>query len=222
MNTCFLNMLLDGGNNAQGNCFRYDPAANSWTALASMPVRWAHASAAFDGKIYVFGGYGINSSAHVTSTYVYDIAANSWSAGSTMPTWRASMQAREVGGKIYVMGGNLQGPLSAITEAYDPAANAWASLAPMPTARSNYAAVVDNGRIYVMGGEMGGSTNTCVQYDAQANSWLPTNPMNQPRQNFALGLINGKAYAGQGFGTAQLANTEEYTMPKTVYLVEKI
>ncbi|HKP94525.1 MAG TPA: kelch repeat-containing protein, partial [Fibrobacteria bacterium] len=216
---------IDNGNNVQGTCLRYDPAANSWTAMASMPARWGHASVAVDGKIYVFGGYGTVGFAHMIATYVYDIAANSWSVGSTLPTWRAQMQAREAGGKIYVMGGTVQAsPLLpvAVNEAYDIASDSWSNAAAMPSGRAGFGALSDHGRLYVVGGEMGGPANSALQYDPMADSWLPLNPMIQGRRFFALGVINGKAYASQGFGAAHLATTEEYVMPKTVYLVEKI
>jgi Kelch motif protein len=215
---------LDGTGNAIGTCLRYDIGLNAWTSIASMPARWGHASAYFDGKIYVFGGYSNAGMAHMTATSVYDIATDSWSTGSPLPTWRALMQAREIGGRIYVMGGSLQGPFTAVNEAYDPAADSWATLAPLPGGRANYGAVADNarGRIYVMGGETIGATNSCLQYEVAANSWVQVNSMNQARHSMAIGLIDGKIFASQGIGTANLSTTEEYLLPKTVYLMEKL
>lgn len=215
---------MDGAGNAIGTCLRYEVGLNAWTPIASMPTRWGHASAYFDGKIYVFGGYSTAGMVHMTATSVYDIATDSWSVGSPLPTWRALMQAREVGGRIYVMGGSLQGPLTAVNEAYDPATDSWTALAPLPGGRANYGAVADNarGRIYVIGGETIGATNSCLQYEVAANSWVQINSMNQPRQAMAAGLIGGKIYASQGIGAANLSTTEEYNLPRTVYLMEKL
>ena len=215
---------MDGGGNAIGTCLRYDVGLNVWSPIAVMPARWGHASAYFDGKIYVFGGYSTSGMVHATATSVYDIATDSWSVGSPLPTWRALMQAREVGGRIYVMGGSLQGPLSAVNEAYDPATDSWTTLAPLPGGRASYGAVADNarGRIYVIGGETIGATNSCLQYEVGANSWVQINSMNQARQLMAAGLIGGKIYASQGIGAANLSTTEEYNLPRTVYLMEKL
>jgi Kelch motif protein len=215
---------LDGVGNPTGNCLRYDVGLNAWSPIASMPARWGHASAYFNGKIYVFGGYSTAAMAHMTATSVYDIATDSWSTGSPLPTWRAFMHAREIGGRIFVMGGSLQGPLTAVNEAYDPAADTWATLAALPGGRANYGAVADNarGRIYLMGGETIGATNTCLQYEVAANSWVQVNSMNQARQSMAIGLIGGKIYSSQGIGAAMLSTTEEYPLPRTVYLMEKL
>jgi hypothetical protein len=221
---------IDAGNNAQGAVSVYDPASNAWTALAPMPARFGHASAAFNGKIYVFGGAGSIGFAHVAATSIYDIASGVWTTGATMPTWRAQMQAREVNGKIYVVGGATSGtPLAqtAVNEVYDPETDTWSVAAPLPTARSGFGMLADQGRLYIVGGEaIGGSAsapiNACIQYDAASDSWVPLNPMLQARKLFALGLINGKVYASLGFGAAIMNSTEEYKMPKTVYLVEKL
>lgn len=216
---------IDNGSNVQGVCLRFDPAAKAWTILAAMPPRWGHASAAADGKIYVFGGYSTMGFAPMAATYVYDIASNTWSAGSSLPTWRAQMQARESGGKIYVLGGTLSPPggtLLAVNEAFDIASGTWSAAAPMPSARSAFGIVEHQGRLYVLGGEAGEATNTCLQFDPMAGSWLPVNSMLQGRKSFAAGVIGGKAYVSQGSAGANLSTTEEYPMPKTVYLVEKM
>ena len=127
-----------------------------------------------------------------------------------------------MGGLIYVMGGSIQGPLTGANEAYDPVADSWTTLAPMPGGRANFGMVADNGRLYVMGGEVAGSTNTCLQYEAASNSWVGINSLIQARQGFAYGLIGGKVYISQGLAVAVLGTTEEYPLPKTVYLLQKL
>ena len=47
----------EGEEVATGLVEMYDPAADSWQQMAAMPtVRYSHASAVMDGKIYVSGG----------------------------------------------------------------------------------------------------------------------------------------------------------------------
>jgi hypothetical protein len=96
-------------------------------------------------------------------------------------------------------------------------------MAPLPGGRTNFGAIVDNGRIYVMGGEASGSTASCLQYEAAANSWFAINPLVQARQGFVAGLIGGRILVSQGTGASTPIGTmEEYTLPRTVYLVEKL
>jgi hypothetical protein len=82
--------------------------------------------------------------------------------------------------------------------------------------------VVDSNRIYVLGGEAIGATSACAQYDIGSNSWAPINPLIQARSGFAAGILGGKIYASQGNGATVLPTTEEYPLPKTVYLFEKL
>src|SRR5439155_7375390 len=88
--------------------YRYDPIANSWTPLASMPspVFDAHSAyAANVNKVYVFGGADFNQI--VNYTQIYDVAANTWTTGAAMPDARAwpNVVYYSGNGKIYVIGG---------------------------------------------------------------------------------------------------------------------
>jgi len=54
----------------------YDPAANSWTTLAHMPIAvTSAASVAVDGQLYVFGG---SNGTDVAIVQVYDPHKNKW------------------------------------------------------------------------------------------------------------------------------------------------
>jgi len=151
------------------------PFAVNWQGVsAPMPeqVFW-NSAAAYNGKIYTFGG-NLNNDAEVKSTWIYDIAADEWSEGADMPTGRYLTTACEVGGKIYVMGGRQliasAGPVN-VNECYDPATNTWSSKATMPNAIRGHSAVAANGKIYVMGGNTGAYTDAVSIYDVAGNSW---------------------------------------------------
>ncbi|PYJ10511.1 MAG: hypothetical protein DMF06_06190, partial [Verrucomicrobia bacterium] len=86
--------------------YRYDPLANSWTALAPLPVALTRARGVYSfspnqGAFFVFGG-GSGS----TATYIYDVATNTWSTGAPMPAPRYLPNVVYTGGKIFVMGGH--------------------------------------------------------------------------------------------------------------------
>jgi N-acetylneuraminic acid mutarotase len=114
----------------------YNPATNTWTTLAPIPTPVAGNSAtvAYNGKIYVFGGW---SAAGVSNqVQIYYPAANSWTMGTPMPTPRFYANAGVLNGQIVVYGGSApcgydtNGMPSCyssanITEMYDPASDTW-------------------------------------------------------------------------------------------------
>ena len=63
----------------------YDPVMNTWTTLASLSkVRADHASAAFNGKLYVFGG--VTSGDGLDLVEVYSPASNTWARAADLPS----------------------------------------------------------------------------------------------------------------------------------------
>jgi len=140
-------------------------------ALMPAELYWG-AAAAYNGKVYVFGGN--SNDQEVKTTLIYDIATDSWSSGAEMPTGRYLATAVEVGGKIYVMGGRQLvasvNPVDA-NECYDPATNTWSSKANTPDPIRGHAACAANGKIYVLGGNTGLYTDAVSIYDPTSNSW---------------------------------------------------
>ncbi|HEX6435315.1 MAG TPA: kelch repeat-containing protein, partial [Gemmatimonadales bacterium] len=138
--------------------FRYDPATDQWTELASPPPQLRRPmSGVVGGKLYLTGtrpdGSGLLSA--------YDPATNQWSPRTPMPRARYEGSSAAVGAKIYVFGGRERqsdGTFKRVrtTKVYDPATDTWGTRAPMPDLRSGYSAsrVFLNGqpRIQVVGG----------------------------------------------------------------------
>ena len=70
----------------------YDPQDDAWTQLASMSIaRRSHASAAVDGKLYVFGGYGTGGG--LSAVEVYDPATDSWAQATSLASKRTGIAA---------------------------------------------------------------------------------------------------------------------------------
>ena len=85
---------------------RYSVSANTWTAMAPMPVAVAGSAAALgaDGKIYVVGGVSGGVTTNVVQ--VYDPAANSWTISTPLPEGlSASAMGVDSLGRLIVMGG---------------------------------------------------------------------------------------------------------------------
>ena len=119
---------------------RYDPAADTVTAMAPMPTgNFAHAVAAQGTKIYVLGGAvdGFGG----TTNLIYDTATNTWSSGAAVPTAVQYPAAASDGTYVYLLGGNTTN--LNLVQRYDPAANTWTTRATMLTGRGGPAAFFD-------------------------------------------------------------------------------
>ena len=129
----------------------YDPAANTWTNVASMRVARNHlAGGVSNGKFYAVGGRG--STDAPTALEVYDPQTNAWSTLADMPTGRSGIAAGVVNGELYVFGGETPNRVHGQVEAYNPSSNTWRSLPSMPTPRHGIWASVIGRTIYLPGG----------------------------------------------------------------------
>src|SRR5215470_7359284 len=126
------------------NAWEYDPASDTWKALAPMPTKRGSPVAATthpgSSEPAVLPTRPHRS---VGAVEEYDPATNTWRARSPMPTARNHAAVGVVGGKIYVIGGRLGAAFVGISsptdvvEEYDPAADQWGMVkARMPTPRS--------------------------------------------------------------------------------------
>jgi N-acetylneuraminic acid mutarotase len=199
------------------NAWEYDPAADSWKALAPMPSkRGSPVAAAVGDKIYVIGGAGVlpgsseisispsTPHAAVGTVEEYDPATNTWRERSPMPTPRNHAAIGAVNGKIYVIGGRVGAAFigvasdTSVVEEYDPAADKWsAPRARMPTTRSALGYAVINGRIFVAGGEfqdphMMATFRSVEAYDPASNTWSIMPPMAVSRHGLAAGGIGNR------------------------------
>lgn len=199
------------------NAWEYDPANDSWKALAPMPSkRGSPVAVAVNDKIYVIGGVtllpGSSNTALsfdtpqqvVGTVEEYDPATNTWRERSPMPTPRNHASIGTVNGKIYVIGGRVGAAFIglatdvSVVEEYDPATDKWsAPKARMPTARSALGYATINGKIYVAGGEfqdphMMATFRAVEAYDPATNSWSTMPPMPVSRHGLAAGAIGNK------------------------------
>ena len=205
------------------NAWEYDPAHDSWKALAAMPsARGSAVAATVNGKIYVIGGAAMHPGSKEAALYPtrphrsvgtveeYDPKTNSWSERSSMPTARNHAAVGAVNNKIYVIGGRRGSAFiftasnTNVVEEYDPATDQWGLVrARMPTERSGGAWGVYNGRIYVAGGEhqdghLMAAFRALEAYDPATNSWseLPMMPM--PRHGLAGAVVGHRLHLASG------------------------
>ena len=148
-----------------------------------------------NGKLYVMGGYP-SSRVTVRTVQIYDIATNGWTPGPQLPQPNNHGMAAAVGGKVYLIGGQLtadqEGYVDTVYE-LDPAVGAWVEKARMPTARSGGVAVVHGGKIYVAGGRVPRGSDFAV-YDPAADKWEVLPELPTQRNHITGAAINGRIH----------------------------
>lgn len=208
---------------ASGECFRYDPATDTWTPIAPLPLpRGAAAACVLNGKIYVMGGAP---RARLRDFAAYDPATDTWEQLPPMPTGREHLAAVAMNGKVIALGGRVgfgeAGTLYDRVEAYDPQTRTWSHMPPMPNARSGFAAAHVAGRIFVCGGEWdftapNGLIEEAELYHAGSGTWRPVEAMDAPRHGFGAAMIDGLVYlpgGGRQVAGAQSRYFDAYVVP---------
>src|ERR1700694_182736 len=204
------------------NAWEYDPARDTWRALAPLPTsRGSPVAVTVGDNMYVIGGAvtGPKESAvhparaHFSTGAVeeYDPAANTWRSRTALPTPRNHATAGVVNGKVYVIGGRVGGAFVSsgssnvgVVEEYDPAADLWgAPKARMPSARSAMASGVLGGRIHVTGGEGQDyrsmfTFRALEAYDPATNTWATLPSMPVSRHGLAGGALGNRLHMVSG------------------------
>ena len=170
-----------------------------------MPTgRYGVAAAASNGKVYAIGGESLGFVIHA-EVEAYDPSTDSWVSRASLSSARTEVAVTTgIDGKIYAIGGNLDGGQTGFRtvttlEVYDPASNSWTIKQPMSVNRSLlFAATATNGKIYVMGGVQTNNqppVSTVEECDPVTDSW--TTKSNMPVGTYgasAVAASNGKIY----------------------------
>lgn len=179
----------------------YDPATDTWSTRNPMPTGRASFGIAVVGeKIYAIGGHsGYNQQTMESKTTctneAYDPLTDSWETKSPMSTNRSQLNANEVDGKIYLIGGrsSSQSPaIVALNEVYDPTTDTWTTKAPLPNPIADYASAVVGNKIYIIGGQnQTGTLDTTQIYDTVTDSWSLGAPIPTAVTQAAAGATTG-------------------------------
>lgn len=151
---------------------RYDPAVDSWTAIAPLPQPLRGMSAIGDGNgnVFVFGGSTtLNDSGIQDTNYRYDVATDAWSTvGPMLVGTRDSAVTSDADGLIYLTGGMTSTGATDAVQQYNPTTNTWVIQTPLPAPVYSHAAAFDaGGRIMVAGGFNATGTATNAVYRTQ-------------------------------------------------------
>ena len=154
--------------------YRYDPASDIWTSIASLPEERESAAAAFiDGRLYVATGWPDREWAS-KNMFVYDPATGAWTTGADAPVGVAAAGRAVLDGQLYLVGGCTNACGEDVAQRYDPATDTWERLAPYPEGRGHLACGALEGQIYCTGGIARTSTqvsNSTYAYDPATDTW---------------------------------------------------
>jgi len=144
----------------------YDPLTEAWTDKSPIPSGViGYASAAYNEKIFIFGGRDMGKDTTYKLTQIYDVGTDSWSSGAPVPTGLSGAGGAITSGvnapkRMYVMGGftclNRGGFTPSehhnLNQVYDPEKDEWSTGAHMPTNRSGLGLAVVDDVLYAIGG----------------------------------------------------------------------
>ena len=131
----------------------YDTVANTWSRGPDLPVAVNHAMAAtLDGVLYVAGG----NDGRRPSDQVARLDGDRWRRLAPLPQGRQAGGLVALDGRLYLVGGVVEGGLASDTQVYDRTADRWAPAPGLPTPREHLGAAAARGRVYVVGGRTGG------------------------------------------------------------------
>ncbi|XP_066444393.1 kelch-like protein 35 [Eleutherodactylus coqui] len=139
---------------------RYNAFTNTWSPVT--PMLEAVSSAAVVScmnKLYVIGG-AVEDYGNTDKVQCYDPEADTWTYKTPSPFSQRCINAVELDGLVYVVGGLLS-----TIFCYNPKTDAWSEVASLPAALESCGVTVCGGKMYILGGrdENGeGTENTFV------------------------------------------------------------
>jgi hypothetical protein len=177
-------------NTAIANAYKYSPATNTWTPIASLPQPRFWFSATTDGTyIYLLGGVDQNFTTTAT-LWRYDPISNTYNTSLpsyTIPTYFHA--TAYLNGKIYRIAGAAIGTDFHV-EVYDIATNTWSMAANYPFANHTLMAAALGGYVYAGGGNA--SPSNAWRYDPGTNTWAAIADLPAGRSAAASGVYNGR------------------------------
>jgi N-acetylneuraminic acid mutarotase len=189
----------------------YDTATDTWARGPDLPVAVNHAMAAtLDRVLYVAGGNDGNR----PSTQLARLDGDRWRSLAPLPQGRSAGGLVALDGRLYLVGGVVEGGLAADTQVYDPAADRWSSAPGLPTPREHLGAAASGGRVYVVGGRVGGVGNNLAAaevFDPGGGRWASVAELPTPRGGLAAtATAGGQVVAVGGEAAATFSEAEAF------------
>jgi len=176
-------IYVPGGCDAQGKpaVFMdvYDPRQDAWSVRANLPEpRCNYALSAFEGSLYLFGGW--DGGKESDSVFRYDPDTDTWHVVSRLTTPLQGAQAVVEGAGIAILGGFRNGEAQTSHRVYFPGregdgGSPWERRADLPQARTGASAATLAEQFYLVGGldKNGQPVKDAWQYVSADDQWVP-------------------------------------------------
>jgi N-acetylneuraminic acid mutarotase len=201
--------------------WKFDTRTATWSALPDLPAARGSGTLVAVGRTLHFVGGSDSRRVESPTHWTFDLdGPGPWTTAAPIPVSRSHMASLFVGGKLYVMGGEVgtddRNAFSTVS-IWDPTTGGWTTGADMPRPRSHMSAgtVVLAGHIVMMGG-LGLNavpTSEVSVYDPAANSWTDVTPLPTIRHSGAAGVIGGRLIYANGPDRLVYLGTPTSTFP---------
>jgi len=189
----------------------YQARADEWSQATPLPApRMAYAATAFDGRVYVIGGW--DGSAYAASVFALDPAAGRWEQRTPMPAPRGFAAAVALASAIYVVGGFDGQVESSRCERYLPVEDRWDGCPSMSVGRGGLSVVAIGNNLYAIGGGWSGYLAFNEVWTLGSEAWraIPTPFIGQWR-GLGATAIDAEIFAVGGWNGQYLSVTEKYS-----------
>jgi N-acetylneuraminic acid mutarotase len=178
-----------------------DGSIGNWTSTSSLPsARGFHASAVYNGFVYVTGGSEFGATPEVLFAPVNaDGTLGSWTPTTELPANRDSHTCVAYNGFLYVLGGYQY--LAGTTAFYAPinadgTVGAWTETSSLTVGHSTHASVAYNGFIYAIGGDWQVDVSVAaIDPNGSLGNWATIESLPAARRFLGAVTWNGYVYA---------------------------
>ena len=175
----------------------YVPYENKWYQMADKAKSSFHSTSAYDGKVYINHGTGVD-----YAIERFDPAVNSWAPLMSYSGEMSHFSAAVVyfQGSLYVIGGQKRGEVANCVHKYNADTNLWQEVAPMNVSRSSLRAVADKDTIYAIGGKAENQMLDIVEkFDSKMNSWCRVASMLEKKLLPCVAILNARVFLFGGY-----------------------
>ncbi len=180
----------------------FDPVMHAWRDEPSLPAPRHHLMLASTGDdLYAIGGMATLAFDAVDSAWVLTRSATEWQPISALPSPRAAGLAVAIDGVVFVVGGQAERELVAVTLRLSSRDGSWEERAPIPRPREHTAGFVFGTEVWVVGGRafaIGSAGDAVDVYDTQEDAWHEGPSLRSIRGGHGAALLDGVAYVAGG------------------------
>jgi N-acetylneuraminic acid mutarotase len=188
----------------------YDPAADRWEELPSLPRGANHVGLATHGtgadeRIFAFGGFIEQNRTPHDEAFAFD--GRQWTKLRRLPEACGAMACVALGGNIHIIGGAIGSDNRRSIDwhlVYDVKADRYSRRQPMPLGRDHCGIVAVNGKIHIIAGRVDSfhtNSNLHHAYDPQTDAWEFLAPIPTARSGHGSVFFAGRIFCMGGEGT---------------------